>query len=833
MEKRIFISALGSIYDDKCCIREMTFQELCETLKVPQVLKQTEEEYNALPDDEKRQLKFGACFCTCVHNEQGDKPEDLAYILALDVDHPNATLLEDIKARYPDLKVFAYTTFRSREGSPRYRIIIPLSRPVTKDEYEKLCEVFTEKLDCEFDKQCFNFRQKLQFPRVLKGIEYHFCEWGHSACAVDSRRSASAVNFASDSSAPDNVLPRHENFALDKPERDKGCSVTLARHENFALDKPERDKGCSVTLPYCEVHPITEIMESLSDIYEPTDTKNRYKLIGSDSTPGVIIDPDKNIATSFHANDPAQGTHNSFDLYRIHRFGALDKDVPEGTKKKDLPSFKAMMDYVKRDGTVPVHSISRSSLSDAKLLCRGTKVSDAEELGAKLTPEALRLQVNRHGEPKNSTANAVTIVLEDPELSGIKYDSFKQQFIATSSLPWEEKGTLHPRVFTEYDRKALIGYISSTYNIETGNTIDNALARLTFCRSVDPLQEYFKGLTWDGESRVEGLLTKYLGCEDSEYTRAVMRTTLISGVKRVFEPGCKIDMVLVLIGKQGCGKSTFVSRLAKGYFTDTIRCQDIATKTAAEKLRGVFIAEISEMAGFSKTEVEMVKSFFSCQNDNYREPYARIVTEHPRKSIIIGTSNRISGLLIDETGNRRFLPVFTGKESESHPWDMTDEDIDQIWAEAYMLYKNGESHKMPAHLVDEVLKMQNEAVVEDIRMPLVSDYLDILLPENWYDLSIEDRRDYINHTGKYVGEPYEGTLRRDYICAAEIGMEFFNMKKIELSIRFSKEIALMLRKLGWTEYPANNGRKKIPGYGKGTTFCRPASDSGDSSGDRK
>ena len=147
---------------------------------------------------------------------------------------------------------------------------------------------------------------------------------------------------------------------------------------------------------------------------------------------------------------------------------------------------------------------------------------------------------------------------------------------------------------------------------------------------------------------------------------------------------------------------------------------------------------------------------------------------------------------------------------------------------------------MPAHLVDEVLKMQNEAVVEDIRMPLVSEYLDILLPENWYDLSIEDRRDYINHTGKYVGEPYEGTLRRDYICAAEIGMEFFNMKKVELSIRFSKEIALMLRKLGWTEFPSNNGRKKIPGYGKCTAFCRPSGDSGvssgdsgDSSGDRK
>lgn len=186
MQKRIFISVLGSIYDDKCCINEMTFRELCETLKTPQILKQTEEEYNALPDDEKRQLKFGACFSACIRSEQGDEAQDIAYILALDVDHPNATLLDDIKARYPDLKVFAYTTFRSREDSPRYRIIIPLSRPVSKDEYAKLCEAFTEKLNCEFDKQCFNFRQKLQFPRVLKGIEYHFCEWGSESLDVDA-----------------------------------------------------------------------------------------------------------------------------------------------------------------------------------------------------------------------------------------------------------------------------------------------------------------------------------------------------------------------------------------------------------------------------------------------------------------------------------------------------------------------------------------------------------------------------------------------------------------------------------------------------------------------
>ena len=231
MQKRIFISVLGGIYDDKCCINEMTFRELCETLKTSQVLKQTEEEYNALPDDEKRQLKFGACFCACVRNEQGDKPEDLAYILALDVDHPNATLLDDIKTTYPDTKVFAYTTFRSREDSPRYRIIIPLSRPVSKDEYAKLCEAFTEMLNCEFDKQCFNFRQKLQFPRVLKGVEYHFWEWGHSACAVDS-----------------------PSVTLDPCSRPSSEYAKLSCRGDKVSDAKivGREIGCSVTLPDCD-----------------------------------------------------------------------------------------------------------------------------------------------------------------------------------------------------------------------------------------------------------------------------------------------------------------------------------------------------------------------------------------------------------------------------------------------------------------------------------------------------------------------------------------------------------------------------------------------------
>ena len=100
--------------------------------------------------------------------------------------------------------------------------------------------------------------------------------------------------------------------------------------------------------------------------------------------------------------------------------------------------------------------------------------------------------------------------------------------------------------------------------------------------------------------------------------------------------------------------------------------------------------------------------------------------------------------------------------------------------------------------------------------------LDVMLPEDWYDMDIMKRRDYINHEGAYCGEPYEGTMRRNYVCVAEICTELFKLDKVDVTPKLSKDIALMLRKLGWTEYPYNNSRKKIRGYGIPTTFCRPA-----------
>ena len=136
----------------------------------------------------------------------------------------------------------------------------------------------------------------------------------------------------------------------------------------------------------------------------------------------------------------------------------------------------------------------------------------------------------------------------------------------------------------------------------------------------------------------------------------------------------------------------------------------------------------------------------------------------------------------------------------------------------HALYQNGASIVMPPELREETLRMQDGAVIENDRAQLEQQYPDVLLLEDWYTMSVEDRRDYINHEGKFVGKPYDGTKKRDYVCAAEIGLELLKLKKIDLTLRFSKEIALMLRKLGWTDYPKCKGRRKMPGYGIHTVF---------------
>lgn len=230
----------------------------------------------------------------------------------------------------------------------------------------------------------------------------------------------------------------------------------------------------------------------------------------------------------------------------------------------------------------------------------------------------------------------------------------------------------------DYEKNA--PYTSVLYTTHS-HTDENPRVRLVF-----PLTRDVTSEEWDRVTRVEKLLIDYFGAEDNSYTKAAMRKTLIAAVARTYHPGVKFDSALILVGAQGIGKSTFFSKLAGSWFSDSLTLTDMKDKAGAEKLQGFLILELGEMAGMKKVDIETIKSFLSRTDDIYRPSYGRVVESHPRQCIVVGSTNAENGFLRDITGNRRFWPVNVCGDSAKKSWQLTANEVSQIWAEALYLY---------------------------------------------------------------------------------------------------------------------------------------------------
>lgn len=762
--------------------KNLKWSDLIEKLSRTTRTPETEAEYKKLSKAEKGRIKdVGGFVGGCLKEGRRLKANvQNRTLLTLDIDYPKGDVWESIELLC-DYTVLMYSTHTHTDENPRLRLIIPLSRPVLPDEYQCIGRTIADDLGIDqFDDTTYDPERLMFWPSTPSDGTYVFKyqdeEW---------------LN-------PDEVLGRYKFGWQDIsywPESSRAKAKL-----NKALSKQEdplTKKG--IIGAFCRTYTITDVIdEFLSDVYVPGKDDTRYTYAEGSTTGGVVV-YDNKFSYSHHGTDPASNICcNAFDLVRIHKFGELDLDSE--AKGSKLPSFKAMEEFAAKDSKV-IAQIGRDRLEDANE--EFDVVEDEEKWMSKLV-------INDNGTLKSTSDNFLLIISNDPNLKGkMGYNEFSNRICVLGQLPWRKKGDFSD--WCDSDDSSLRIYISRVWRISSKQNCDDALNEIIKKNSYHPVRDYLNSLKWDGIKRVDTVLVDYMGAEDTEYTRIVTRKWMCGAVARILHPGIKFDYMLVLTGKQGLYKSTFLRILAKDWFTDSI--QDVEGNQAIEKLMNSWIIEFGELQAFSRSESNAIKRFITSQEDRTRLAYARRSTYLKRQCVFAGTTNK-NEFLKDDTGNRRFWPVEVKEEgrTKSVIKDLPKE-LDQIWAEAIVLWKD-KNEKL--YLSEEQEKLANSEQEEhreiNEKEGVIIEYLNTLLPDNWDELDIYQRRSFLE------GDLMKGTIKRDKVCVLEIWCECFGKNKADMKRTDSLEINNILNGMRNWEKAKSSTRFNI--YGTQRFFAR-------------
>lgn len=748
---------------------EISWDDFCKRVSTTQTTTETVEEYRKMSKPQQDSIKDVGGF-VAGHLKAGRRKNGTVLcrsMLTLDMDHGSEDILDELDM-FNSHKMCIYSTHKHTPEAPRLRLIMPLTRDVSEDEYPAVARKVAQEIGMDmFDDTTYQPHRLMYWPSTSSNGEFIFR-------VLDG----DVVN-------PDYYLGLYDDW------RDVSTWPVSSR-ESEAVKKTASQQADPLTKDgvvgaFCRTYSIREAIDKfLKDVYEPSAMEDRYDYIPADSSAGVII-IDEKFSYSFHATDPACGQLlNAFDVVRVHKF---QEDDPK-------KSFKAMAKFASEDEEVKLLIFKERQDSAAEDFDEG----DPDAWKKKLEYEDKSLQL------KNTLRNLTLILENDPNLKDIVFNQHLDGMEIKGDVPWR-----HPSKFwRDADDAQLISYVDENYGTFSQRNFDIAVAKVTDDRSYHPIREFLQALPeWDKVERVDTLLIDYLGAADNKYVRAVTRKTLCAAACRVLNPGCKFDTMLVLNGSQGIGKSTLIARLGGEWFSDSLSLNDTKDKTAAEKLQGYWILEIGELAGLRKAEVETLRSFLSRQNDIYRASFGKRTTPHPRQCVFFGTTNAESGYLRDTTGNRRFWPVKTLGGGSKCSWDITREEVLQIWAEVMHYVKEGEKLYLDPEVEALAKVEQREAMESDEREGLVREYLEALLPDNWDDMDTFERRNFLDGTGKAdIGK--KGTIRRTQVCNMEIWCECFGKERSNLKRVDSNELSGILVKLGWVRL---DRKERVANYG--------------------
>lgn len=642
-------------------------------------------------------------------------------IITFDCDEISPELVEEIKVGVNplcDYEFYAHSTRKHSSEVPRVRFYILCSTPVEPEQYDAVARILAEKLDPSLDSiddVSFRLAQMMFKPTVSKDQEFLF--WHNPGKRV----------------SPGEVLSRFRSDWRDYTNLPYSDKRGQRRKTAEKAEDPTQKHG--IVGAFCRAYDVEAAMDHwIPGVYLPGDSsgaKPRYSYSDGTTSNGVVVEDDGLFIYSHHGSDPCgERLCNAFDMVRIHKFGALDKDLPENTAPKEWPSYKALTKLAQEDDAIRAELLADrvdinamfDDISDDEDLADDLRESDGDldiedairevlapsrgaglpavvtarkpKKPAKNWPQK-SLELDLQGGIKPTVPNIATIIMNDPRLWGaIGRNTFSNKITARRSiasnleivpkievedtvngLEWNDLHDVSIRAILEYQS----GTNKPGWGLRvTDRDLHAAILLVAQRWAFHPAQEYYLGLTWDGVPRAESLFIDYLGCPDTPYYRQTAKLFLLAAVCRVFNPGHKWDHAPILSGDQGIGKSTFIKSLVGAEWAGELTAHMASDKDAVEQMLGKLMLELPELANMRKSEAEDVKQFLTLIEDRVRLAYDRRMSSFRRQCVFVGTTNA-KEYLKDPTGNRRFWPIEVQRELIDNPGLAASRN--QIWAE--------------------------------------------------------------------------------------------------------------------------------------------------------
>lgn len=774
-DRLITISTANSRKSTHWPASTLLWSELVERLRVPTRGTETLADYLSWPKSKQDEAKDVGGFVAGTLAGERRKAGNVTGrdVVTLDLDNIPSGGTQDALRRVAGLTCgyCIYSTRKHSEANPRLRVLLPLSRTVTADEYEPIARKLAQLIDptmAVFDPSTFEASRLMYWPSCCADSQYIY--------TCDDRPMVDA----------DGVLAMYTDWR-NISEWPEVPGVQQRRTQTAAKQEDPTEKH-GIIGAFCKVYDIYRALDELiPGTYIPCDDSDgsRWTFAGGSTTGGAIIYDNGKFLYSHHATDPCGGKLvNAFDLVRIHKFGALDDEAKPDTPVNKLPSYVEMGRFAVADPAV-------STLLNQERYELATKAFDTP-LDADANWMTLLAISPTTGAPAKTMDNVRIILEHDPLLKGkFGLDEFANRGVVLGPLPWDER--TERRVWSDTDDAGVQWYIEKVYGITGKDKVLNAVALCSFKNRFNDVQNYLTSLKWDGTPRLDTLLSDYLGAEDNAYTRQVARKSLTAAVARAMDPGIKYDYMPILAGPQGLGKSTFLRILGRRWFSDSLLTFE--GKEACEMIQGVWINELSELNGLSKSEMSAVKQFLSKSEDLFRIPYGRRTDLYPRRCVFFGTTNDAE-FLRDATGERRFWPVDVGQHpTKKSVFTDLPLEVDQIWAEAFTAWQLGEF----LDLEHEARNMWAEEVkshkISNSKEGLIREFLERPIPLDWDKRSINERRIYWGGT---FGQLQQEVTKRDKVCAVEIWCECFGSETKYLKQTDTREINNILDGLeGW------------------------------------